>query len=184
MAYDGKILHRATLKYEEDRLKRRNLWEECRDIAFKRQPRLQEIDRELQGTMSRIIASALRRGTDPGPALERLRDENLSLQQERKALLLSMGLPSDYLEEKINCPHCGDTGYRNGEVCRCLRAYYARAQKEELSALLDLGAQCFDSFSLDWYSGQMDMQYGISPRENMETVYEICADFEIGRAHV
>lgn len=39
-----------------------------------------------------------------------------------------------------------------GEVCLCLRRYYAREQQKELSRMLDLGSQSFDTFSLEWYS--------------------------------
>ena len=42
--------------------------------------------------------------------------------------------------------------------------------------MLDLGSQSFDSFSLDWYSGEYDPQLGTSPRDNMEAVYDVCAD--------
>jgi DNA replication protein DnaC len=124
--------------------------------------------------MSRIIASALRYGTDPGPAVERLREENLDLQRERQALLEKMGLPQDCLEEKPACPLCGDTGYRNGQVCRCLRKFYAREQQKELSRMLDLGGQSFDTFSLKWYSEDYNPALGISARENMEWVYRTC----------
>ena len=89
--------------------------------------------------MSRIISSALRRGTDPTSAIAVLRDENLSLQAEKRELLQEMGLPEDALDETPACPLCGDTGYRDGRVCRCLRAYYAREQQRELSRMLDLG---------------------------------------------
>ena len=102
--------------------------------------------------MSRIISGALRRGTDPRPAIDRLRDENLSLQAERRQLLADMHLPEDALEEKPACALCGDTGYRGGEVCRCLRNYYAQEQQKDLSRMLDLGSQSFDTFSLDWYA--------------------------------
>ena len=87
MAYDGKIMRRALQRFEEDRQTRENRFQERREEIFRRQPRLREIDSELRSTMSRIIAGALRRGTDPRPAVERLRDENLSLQQERRMLL-------------------------------------------------------------------------------------------------
>ena len=80
MGYDGKIMRRALQKFEEDRQEREKRLQERRESIFGRQPRLREIDNELHSTMSRIIASALRRGTDPRPAVERLRDENLSLQ--------------------------------------------------------------------------------------------------------
>ena len=174
MAYDGKILSRALQRFADDRQARQQRFEERREVIFRRQPRLKEIDGELKSTMSRIITSALRHGTDPRPAVEVLRSENLSLQEERRSLLKAMNLPEDALEEKPACPLCGDTGYRDGRVCRCLRAYYAREQQRELSRMQDLGGQSFDTFSLDWYSQEMSPALGVSPRENMEWVYNTC----------
>ena len=67
--------------------------------------------------------------------------------RERAELLVAHGYPADYLEDKPNCPLCGDTGWRGSEVCSCLNDYYARVQLEELSRLLDLGTQSFETFS-------------------------------------
>ena len=177
MAYDGKIMRRALQRFEDDRTQRETRFEERRENLFRRQPRLREIDSELRSTMSRIIANALRRGTDPRPAVEQLRDENLSLQEEKRELLARMGLPEDCLEEKPACSLCGDTGYRGGAVCRCLRSYYAQEQQKELSRMLDLGNQSFDTFSLDWYPDRYDAGLGCAPREHMETVYDVCANY-------
>lgn len=174
MAYDGRVLRRALQRFEEDRQEREHRFQERRESIFRRQPRLRQIDTELRATTSRIISSALRRGTDPLPALEVLRDENLSLQEEKRALLGKLGLPQDCLEDKPACPLCGDTGYRGGEMCRCLRSYYAREQQKELSRMLDLAGQSFESFSLDWYAEEALPHLGISPRENMEWVYRTC----------
>ena len=174
MAYDGKLLRRAMDRYERDKQGRAANFEERRAAVYARLPRVEEIDRELRSTMSRIIASALRRGTDPVPAVRRLRDENLSLQEEKRRLLESHGFDPELLEEKPNCPLCQDTGYRGAEMCRCLRTYYAREQMAELSQLLDLGTQSFETFSLDWYSEEEWSGMGISPRENMEGVYRFC----------
>ena len=88
-----------------------------------------------------------------------------------------MGLPSDYLEEKPKCPRCNDTGFLGSEVCACLRAYYASEQNKELSGLLDLGSQCFENFNFDYYSPLPDAELGVSPRTNMERVYDICQDY-------
>ncbi len=174
MAYDGRIMRRALQRFEEDKRERETRFQERRETVFRRQPRLRQIDGELKATMSRIIASALRRGTDPRPAVEVLRDENLALQEEKRRLLEKLGLPDDCLEEKPACPLCGDTGYRGGQVCRCLRRYYAREQQKELSRMLDLAGQSFDSFSLEWYAEEPMPALGISPRENMEWVYRQC----------
>lgn len=177
MAYDGRILRRAVQKFEEDRRAREQQFQTQREAIFRRQPRLREIESELSGTASRIIAAAMRRGTDPLPAVEVLRDENLGLQAEKRRLLTQMGYPEDALEEAPVCPLCGDTGYRNGGVCRCLKNYYAREQQKELSRMLDLGTQSFETFSLDWYSRERNFTAGISPRENMEWVYNTCRTY-------
>lgn len=174
MAYDGKIIRRALQRFEEDRRQREERFQNRRESVFKRQPRLREIDAELRATMSRLIAGALRQGTDPRPAVEALKKQNLGLQEERKLLLERLGLPADCLEDKPACPLCGDTGYRGGGMCRCLRAYCAREQQRELSRMLDLGSQSFETFSLEWYSEEGSPELGISPRENMDWIYRTC----------
>ena len=177
MAYDGRVMRQALQRFEEDRQRRQTQYQERRERIYARQPRLREIDSQLRSTMSRIITSALRHGTDPRSAVAVLRDENLSLQTEKRELLKKMGLPEDALEETPACALCGDTGYRGGQMCRCLRAYYAREQQKELSRMLDLGSQSFDTFSTDWYPDRYDRDIGVTVREHMETVYDICGDF-------
>lgn len=181
MAYDGKIMRRALQRFEEDRTQRENRLEERRQNIFRRQPRLRQIDSELRSTMSRIIARALRQGTDPRPAVEQLREENLGLQEEKRVLLAAMGLPEDALDAKPACALCGDTGYLGGAVCRCLKQYYAQEQQKELSRMLDLGSQSFDTFSLEWYSDQIAAGQPRSARSHMEErVYNSCAEFAHG----
>lgn len=178
MAYDGKIMRRALQRFEQDRQERETRFQERRETVLQRQPRLRQIDGELRSTMSRILSDALRHGTDPRPAVERLRQENLGLQREKRALLAELGLPEDALEETPACPLCGDTGYRNGQVCRCLRKYYAQEQQKELSRMLDLGNQSFDTFSLDWYPDRVEPGQRRSAREHMEErVYNSCAEY-------
>ena len=177
MAYDGKIMRLALQEFEKDKSRREAEAQQPRERIYQRQPRLRQIEGELRSTMSRIIASALRRGTDPIPAIETLREENLSLQAEKRELLDRMGLDQDVLEETPACQLCGDSGYRNGQVCRCLRKYYAREQKKELSRMLDLGSQSFDTFDLDWYSDQLLPGQRKSARTQMEGIYNSCAEY-------
>ena len=174
MAYEGKILRRAAQRFDEDRRRREENFRRRREGVLRRQPRLGEIDAELRSTMSRLISGALRQGADPGPAVEALRMQNLGLQEERRLLLRQMGLPEDCLEEKPACPLCGDTGYRGGGMCRCFRSYCAREQQKELSRMLDLGGQSFETFSLEWYDQEGSPELGISPRENMDWIYRTC----------
>ena len=178
MSYDESILRRARERFEAERAERRRTLEGRRENAYHRQPRLREIEEELRKTSGQVLSAALRHGGDPVQAVSELRARNLKLQEERKALLKKMRLPADYLTEKPACPICQDSGYLDdGRMCQCLLEYCAKEQKKELSKMLDLGAQSFESFSLNWYSDRVDSEQGMSPRENMEGVYEDCLEY-------
>ena len=177
MSYDGKLMRRAMVRFEEAKQRRADALHARERAVYAAVPRIAEIDAALRETMSKLISSALRRGTDPRPAIEALKEENLALQRERAELLVAHGYPADYLEDKPNCPLCGDTGWRGSEVCSCLNDYYARVQLEELSRLLDLGTQSFETFSFDVYSPYAPLDQDISPRSNMERIYDACRDY-------
>lgn len=62
-------------------------------------------------------------------------------------------------------------------MCACLKELCAQEQMKELSKLLDLGEQSFDSFSLDYYDPAPWPGEAMSPRENMEFIYEVCLNY-------
>ena len=177
MSYDPAVLRRATARLEGERRAREERQQALRRAACQRQPRLSEIDRQLRGTMTELFAASLRRGEGGAPTVEEVRRKNLALQQERAELLVRMDLAEDALDDKPACPLCGDTGWRGTEMCRCLRALCAQEQIRELSKLLDLGEQSFDTFRMDYYSTSFWPEWGTSPRENMELVYEVCLNY-------
>ena len=176
MGYDANVLRRATQRLEQGRRERRERVENLRRDAYARQPKLERLDRQLQQTMAQLVAAALRQGEDPAQAVREVRERNLAIQQERAVLLGALGLPEDALDDKPACPLCGDTGWQGAKMCRCLRELCAREQIAELSKLLDLGEQSFDTFRMDYYS-QTPWPGGTSPRENMELVYEVCLNY-------
>ena len=176
MAYDGRVLRQATLRFDEDKQRRQEQQRQRQQQVYQQCPELESIQREIRGTMGEIIASALRRGTDPLPAIRVIRDKNLSLQKRRAELLAQLGYPEDYLSEKPRCTLCGDTGYRGDGLCSCLKKYYAQEQIRELSRMLDIGSQSFDTFELDWYSPDRG-SLPRSPRENAQRNLNLCRDF-------
>ncbi|MBQ2062657.1 MAG: ATP-binding protein [Oscillospiraceae bacterium] len=177
MAYDEKILRVSMGRFQADKERRAAAFAQRQEQIFREIPRLEEIDRELRSTMAQIVSSALRRGTDPLPALRVIRDRNLELQRERASLLMQRGYEADELEEKPQCVLCQDRGFVNGAMCRCLKKYYTRAQIEELSSMLDMGNASFESFNFEWYSRAPWKDYGISPYKNMEKVFDTCRDY-------
>ena len=177
MSYDGRIMRRAAARDDEDKQRRAEQVRARQRECYRKEPRLEEIDRELSHTMAKIIASGFRRGADPRSAIEALKEENLSLQRERGELLVGLGYPADFLEPKPNCAKCNDSGWQGSEVCSCLRSYYVREQNAELSRLLDLGTQSFDTFDITFYSSTETYGRKKSSRENMDRNYEVCIEF-------
>lgn len=177
MPYDGTIMRRAIARFDQDKQRRAQELERRRRAAFAKEPKLAEIDRELRSTMGKVVSAALEKKEDPLPALKMVRDENLELQRQRAELLTKQGHPIDYLDDKPVCERCGDTGYEKGEVCQCLREYYAREQLAELSKLLPLGSASFDDFRFDYYDDAVWPDYGIAPRANMERNFDTCRDY-------
>jgi DNA replication protein DnaC len=177
MAYDPIVLRRATEELERRRSQQQTSRARLRADAYRRQPRLEQLDRQLQGTMAQLVSAALRKGEDPARAVREIRGQNLALQQERAALLEQLGLERDALEDAPNCPLCGDSGWRGTRMCACLKEIYTREQNRELSKLLDLGSQSFETFRMDYYSPVAQSSQFMSPRENMEWVLRACRDF-------
>ena len=127
--------------------------------------------------MAQIMSKALRKGADVERAIAAIRDENLSLQQERRELLKSYGLTEEVLEYQPACRLCSDTGYTKDGICHCLKEYYIRAQIAELSHLLDLGNQSFDTFEFHWYEAGVAKEGPVSALQNIERIYENCSNF-------
>ena len=177
MGYESSVLHRATKRLEEARKAREERQDRLRAEIYAKIPRVAEIDRELRQTIVHIISASLRDGSDPVPAIQVIRDKNLSLQAEKAELLVQNGWPADALDDKPACPRCGDTGWVGASMCTCLKKLCAQEQIKELSKLLDLGEQSFDTFSLDYYSPLPWSGEALSPRENMEFIFDVCSSY-------
>jgi len=177
MGYDSAVLRRASARLERSRKQREEALAKRRKEIFAQIPELSDIERQLRGASMDIIRSCFLSRSDPGPALSVLRDKNMDLQQREARLLEQAGWPPDALDDVPHCKKCGDSGWVEGKMCDCLKALCAQEQVKELSKLLDLGEQSFDSFSLDWYSPLSWPGEALPPRENMEFIYEVCLNY-------
>ena len=177
MAYDSNVLRRATQRLSEERRLREEMQDRRRAEIYQKLPQVAQIDQQLRRTIVDIIAASLRSGDDPAPAIGEVKRKNQALQERRTQLLLENGYPADALDARPACPTCGDTGWVGANMCSCLKKLCAQEQIRELSKLLDLGEQSFDTFRLDYYSQTPWPGRGTSPRSNMDLVYEVCLNY-------
>ncbi len=150
----------------------------ARAAAFREQmireiPRLQEIERLMALSSSKVINAVLA-GGDVSAAVEKIKAENLSLQVEMAMLLQEHGQTATNFEPQYTCPHCEDTGMVNGKRCTCLEALLRELSCRSLSDLSAMRPLSFDDLSLEFYSDRPDGRTGISPRARMREVIDYC----------
>lgn len=173
MSLDGKILRDAISSLQERRAAREAELNRRRSKVYSELPRVRQIDQELRDTMLGVVARALKKGGDPASELEAIQSRNLSLQEERARVLRGGGYPSNYIDDNPKCDKCGDTGFHMGRRCSCLMDIYKKLQSEELSSLLKLGEETFESFSLECYDN-IKLVKGETAREIMKSNFDIC----------
>lgn len=177
MGFEREVIIRARARHQEQvDLHRRTLRERTASI-YEEIPRIKEINDTLATTAARIMTDAFRSGFDPHEAAGRVRAKNDALLRERSALLRSSGYSADYLDDGPLCRKCSDYGYIGTAMCECLERLCLEEQRKMLTSLLSSRSSSFDEFSLDYYSDVVDPAYGISPRQQMEIVYETCVNY-------
>ncbi|MBR6259355.1 MAG: ATP-binding protein [Oscillospiraceae bacterium] len=174
MSYDGKLLAKAKTRLDE--LRSAGEAERLKHLSqvYEALPEVRRIDGRIRANMANAVKCAV--SGDTG-RLNAARSDNAVLQRERAVLLVSGGFPADYTDDRYACEKCRDTGYLGTEICSCLKSLYMEEQKKSLSALLKLGDQTFDSFSLDWYDDAPVPETGVSAREAMDMVYNSCVNY-------
>lgn len=177
MAYDGKILAKVRDLLAER--KNNNSAEQGRRRAevFARIPAVSEIEAEITGLMAGIAAAALNKCSDAGEYVAQVKEKCEALLERRSELLKAGGYPEDYTDEIFDCPLCRDSGYVLGKPCSCLKALYQTEATRELSQMLNISGQCFESFDLSYYDDIYDPAWGGSPKAMMSYAFNICRDY-------
>ncbi len=173
MTYSADIVRRARRELESQKADHESRQLSRLQEIYEKLPRVREIDKQLRISMVQAAQSVFLKGAEGEGAMEQARQENLSLQAERKALIAAHFSP-EYLEESPLCPHCGGNGYIGSAMCSCLQALCCREQKKEL-ALLSCGENDFADFRLDYYPNSS--ANGVSPRTVMAKNFEICQKY-------
>ncbi len=146
------------MRYASEKLAERR--QNAERTADANRARLHEISAEavrLDKELSRAGLEAFRIAISGGNVEEKiaaLRRENEALQETRRALLRSLGLPENYTKPQYTCTLCNDTGYTEQGMCTCLKRLLTEAgfRSSGLGGLIE--KQSFDNFSLSYYTGE------------------------------
>ena len=175
MTYSKEILTRARQRLEKMREERISLLNAREQEIYAKLPRVREIDKQLGSSMALAVQAAFAKGTDAQDALAKIKEQNLVLQGERRALI-AVNFPAEYLDDGPLCPHCEGMGYIGAKMCSCLEALCREELKKTIS-LFAAGEHTFGDFSLEYYPDAIDPKYGASPREIMRRIFNVCVKY-------
>ncbi len=175
MAYNKEVVMRAKNRLAQARADRESENLQHLTEAYSKVPRLREIDKLLRQTMVLAAQAVFTQNGDVNEAMDKARQANFALQQEREALVKAH-FEEGYLDDSPICDCCGGTGYLGSQMCECLQELCRQEQKRELT-LLSGGKETFSQFRLEYYSGQPDPKYGASPRAIMERNLQKCRSY-------
>ena len=175
MPYSNEIVRKARAELASRKADHESWMNARLHEAYAKTPRIKEIDILLRKSMAAAAQAAFVKGEDAKAAMEAVKQANLALQEEKKALIQQHFGPG-YLDEAPICPKCGGSGYIGTFMCQCLRDLCRQMQEKEIALLADDG-QHFGAFRLDYYSDRPDPKTGISPRAIMSRGYDICRDY-------
>lgn len=117
-------------------------------------PEIKEINSVLFNVGKELIgAIANGHGKDVTAEIERIKENNIRMQNAAKQLLISHGYPPDYLNIHYACPKCDDTGYIDDKFCDCIKQVFGQLRAEEFNRYTYLELSNFESFNLKYYSG-------------------------------
>lgn len=177
MAISESILRPIFQGYEERRLQAERQQQECIRQVYAAIPRIQAIDRELESFGLQALRTAVQAGGDRQTLLQTLRHHNEALLSEKHRLLTDGGFPSDYLDIHYTCPFCQDTGYVNGERCRCLQQQLIERAYERSNLQNLLTRDNFSFYDLSLYSDVPYEKEPISPRENAKKIHQAAMEY-------
>ena len=154
MSLDGKLLARARERLAARR-EANHAEQDRREAAVRAAaPEIWRIEAELRALVGQVVDLAGRGGPDAA-GLERIRQKSLELCARKAEILTAHGFAPDYLDDIVDCPRCGDMGYtEDGSICTCLQKLYEEEKTRELSAGMQIGAESFSDFRLDYYQGE------------------------------
>ena len=178
---NNSVLNDLLKQYEKIRIKNTYELENRKKELYLSNPKLQEIDNELNSLSINTAKSILQNNSKEYLGELKLKIEKLKIEKEK--ILKSLGLPKDYLKPFYNCTTCKDTGYvfENGKtsMCNCLKQQIYNIEYNQKNENI-IKNQIFDNFNINLFSDEInEKKYNsnISPRENILDIKNATIDF-------
>jgi len=180
MAYNSKVVKKVLSDMEAKEKSAVIDADKRKTELYRKLPQLRELDARLRGTHKEIIdivINVINPVSDVAVTLDSIKDANKNLQKQRVFLLEQNGYPGDYTEPAYNCKNCADTGYKNSEMCACLKRALALESANASGFGETIKSQTFKNFTLDYYKEDTPDETDGSPHEKMAVALEKCRNY-------
>lgn len=177
----SEILSTLLLEYDQKKRKAELNLEKRKNELYRKIPRLQEIEKELNSFAINTAKNILQGSSS---SLQSLNDKVIKLKKEKEKLLKENKIPNNFLEPYYECNICKDTGYVYVEnsasnLCSCLKQKLLDISYNK-SNISNLGKENFNTFNPLYFSDIVDYQkynINISPRQNILSIKSRCLEF-------
>lgn len=163
------------MEYEQLRFRNRQLLNDRIAEVRERLPRIADID----NTIRDLSIDAALAHEEPADQTQ-LSAQIHALITEKYRILEQAGYPADYLSAIYTCEACKDTGYVGFEPCTCLKQRLIERQYISSNLGPNLTQENFSAFRSDYYSNQPDGIHELTPRANIENIYQSLQQFITG----
>ena len=172
------ILTSLLSDYEQKKRKAEINFEHQKVELYKKIPRLQEIEDELNSVAINETKNILFGNSS---SLENLHQKIESLKEERKKILSKNNLSINDLQPKYECCLCKDTGYiKSGTsatvMCSCLKQKLLNISYNK-SNMTNLSKENFENFNQNIFSNEISTNFNISPKQNILNIKQKCIEF-------
>ncbi len=177
----NEILNSLLKEYEQKKLKAEIDLEKRKNKLYRKFPRLQQIEYELNNFAISITKNILLHQTY---SLEELNKEVEKLKYEKACILQDINLPPNYLKPFYECLICKDTGYYTkenykSEMCNSLKQKLLNVSFNK-SNIANLDKENFNTFNEKLFSDEIDVakyRFNLSPRQNINNIKPQCIKF-------
>lgn len=170
-------------KYEQKRRNVLNNLEERTQKLYKKIPRLEEIEKEINKLSIIKTKNILLHNLDVASNVE-IDNNILSLKQEKNNIFNNNNIDENYLKPIYECTRCQDKGYilfpdKKTQMCSCFKQELINILYNK-SNLSNLQKENFQNFNLDRFSDEVNLKkykINISPRQNIEEIRQASQKF-------
>ncbi len=171
MNINQKIYKQVMLMYENDKNTAKKIKKKRTEEIYNKIPEIKELDDEISSLSIKVSRLIMQKVDNKDKILEDLKEENKTLKQEKRRLLVENGFSPAYLDDLYYCTICKDTGFLDTKKCKCFEQRIIKKYYELFNMTDVLQTENFDTFDIRYYSTEVNKKHNVSPRENIENIH-------------